>query len=54
MFLTETDANDHLRRNKHHYSKDAATYVEHAWRAPELEQFLKALLEYFEIRKEGQ
>lgn len=54
MFLTESDAKNHLRSNKHHYSPDADTYVEHAWRAPGLTNFFKALLEHFDIRKEGQ
>lgn len=43
MFLTETDAENHLKLNHYHYSKDAHTYVDHAWRAPELEEFFKAL-----------
>ncbi len=51
MFLTETDAKEHLRRNYYHYSKDAHTYVKHSWRAPELEEFLKALFEHFEVPK---
>lgn len=47
MFLTEDDAKEHLRRNHYHYSSNAHTYVKHAWRAPELESFFKALfLEY--------
>lgn len=49
MFLTETDALDHLRRNRHHYADDACTYVQHAWRAPELENFINNLMEYFEV-----
>lgn len=51
MFLTEKDAEDHLRRNHYHYSKDAHTYVDHAWRAPYLEDFLKALFVYFNMPK---
>lgn len=51
MFLTETDAENHLKRNHYHYSSDAHTYVEHAWRAPELEEFLTALFEEFSIER---
>jgi hypothetical protein len=43
VFFTETDAENHLRANKHHYSSRAKTYVKHAWRAPELEQFFKSV-----------
>jgi len=49
LFLTETDAKEHLRLNAYHYSKDAHTYVHHVWRAPELEGFLLALFSYFDI-----
>lgn len=49
LFLTEEDAENHLRSNNYHYSKDAHTYVKHAWRAPELENFLNNLMEYFRI-----
>jgi len=49
MFLTEEDAENHLRTNHYHYSKDAHTYVKHAWRAPDLQNFLYNLMEYFEI-----
>lgn len=47
MFLTEDDAKAHLRLNHYHYSPDAHTYVEHAWRAPQLERFFKALHAHF-------
>ena len=50
MFLTETDAENHLKRNHYHYSSNAHTYVDHAWRAPELEGFFKNLFEYFEVK----
>lgn len=50
MFLTETDANEHLRKNRYHYSENAHTYIDHAFRAPELENFLKALFEHFGIK----
>ena len=49
MFLTETDAEQNLKDNGHHYSKDAHTYVKHAYRAPELKAFLLALFEHFGI-----
>ena len=49
VFLTETDANNHLRKNHYHYSKNAHVYLEHAWRAPELQEFLKSLFEYFNV-----
>ena len=49
MFLTETDAKEHLRRNYYHYHKDACTYVAHSWRAPELKEFFTALFKYFDI-----
>jgi len=51
MFLTESDAERHLRQNAHHYSEKARTFVYHAWRAPEMEEFFKSLLRYFEIGK---
>ena len=47
MFLTEKDAERHLRLNHYHYSQDAHTYIKHAWRAPDLEAFFKALFKYF-------
>jgi len=49
LFFTEEDAKEHLRRNYYHYSAKADTYVQHAWRAPELEGFLGNLMDYFEI-----
>lgn len=49
MFLTETDAKDHLKNNHYHYSKDANTYMKHCWRAPEMKQFFTAMFNYFEI-----
>lgn len=52
MFLTETDAKHHLLTNKHHYSSDAHTYVEHAWRAYDMRKFFEALFEHFEVKKE--
>ena len=52
MFLTETDAKDHLRLNHYHYSPDAYVYICHAWRAPELLEFFKCLFDFFDIGKE--
>lgn len=52
LFLTETDAENHLKQNHYHYSPKAHTYVMHAWRAPELKNFIEALLSYFEVKNE--
>lgn len=49
MFLTETDAEWNLKNNGHHYSKDAHTYVKHAYRAPEYKEFLLALFKHFGV-----
>ena len=49
FFLTETEAKDHLACNKHHYTSKAQTYIKHAWRAPELNNFFKCLFEHFDI-----
>ena len=51
MFLTESDALGHLERNSYHYSNKAHTYVNHAWRATQLKEFLGALFEYFDMDK---
>ena len=51
MFLTESDAKEHLRLNHYHYSSDAHTYVKHCWRAPEMNTFIKNLFNYFNIPK---
>lgn len=51
MFLTETDAKEHLRLNHYHYSHNAHDYVCHAWRAPELKEFFENLMNHFEIKK---
>ncbi len=52
MFLTESDAEEHLQKNYYHYSPNAHTYVETAFRAPKLEAFLAALMEFFGISGE--
>ena len=49
MFLTEEDAENHLKRNHYHYSSDARTYVKHCWRAPEMERFFAELYNHFNI-----
>lgn len=49
MFLTEQDAENHLIANNYHYSHNAHTYVKHAWRAPHLAEFMKALTEHFGV-----
>lgn len=51
MFLTEEDAESHLKCNYYHYSSNAHTYVEHAWRAPKLKEFFDALMEEYKIGK---
>lgn len=43
FFLTEDAAKHHMEINGHNYSHDARTYVSHAFRSPEFEQFLKAV-----------
>tara|TARA_R110001632_G_scaffold167755_1_gene286315 strand:- start:1006 stop:1506 length:501 start_codon:yes stop_codon:yes gene_type:complete len=43
-FLTEKAAKRHLEQNKHHYSKKARIYVDHAWRNPQMELALKIIL----------
>lgn len=45
MFLTRKDAEEHLRANHYHYSKDAHTYAMTAWRAPRMEKLIKILRE---------
>lgn len=49
MFLTETDAEWHLKAQAHHYSSDAHTYVKCAADAPELREFLLALFKHFGV-----
>jgi len=51
MFLTKSDAENHLEANRHHYSSDAHVFVSHAWRAPKLKQFFEDLFEYFNVKK---
>jgi hypothetical protein len=49
LFLTRTDAEQHLELNRHHYSSQAHVYADHVWRAPELEEFLRALHDTYNI-----
>lgn len=43
LFLTESDAKQHLEANRHRYTEKAHIYVKHIWRAPHLENFLNNL-----------
>ena len=43
FFLTESAAQSHLSLNRHHYGENAHTYVEYAFRNPELEKLLKSV-----------
>lgn len=49
VFLTESDAEEHLQKNYYHYGPNAHTFVETAFRSPKLEAFLSALMEFFNI-----
>ena len=40
FFLTEKEAERHLKLNKHHYNSTAVTYVKHAWRSPNIAKLL--------------
>lgn len=43
MFLTQIDAENHLRANDHHYHEKARTYCMHGWRNPRFERLIKIL-----------
>ena len=43
MFLSQQDAEDHLRANHYHYSEDAHTYAMTAWRSPRVEKLIELL-----------
>lgn len=45
MFLTQIDAENHLRANYYHYSDDAHTYAMTAWRNPRMDKLIKILQE---------
>lgn len=43
MFLTQIDAENHLRANDYHYHDEARTYCMHGWRNPRFERLIKIL-----------
>lgn len=43
MFLTQEDAENHLKSNDYHYSDDAHTYAMTAWRSPRVEKLVGIL-----------
>lgn len=43
MFLTQIDAENHLRANDHHYHEEARTYCMHGWRNPRFERLINIL-----------
>lgn len=43
MFLTQIDAENHLKSNDYHYSDDAHTYAMTAWRSPRVEKLVNIL-----------
>lgn len=45
MFLTQIDAENHLRANHYHYSEDAHTYAMTAWRDPRMDKLIEILQE---------
>jgi hypothetical protein len=45
MFLTQIDAENHLRENYYHYSDDAHTYAMTAWRNPRMDKLISILQE---------
>lgn len=45
MFLTQIDAENHLKSNHYHYSSDAHTYAMTAWRDPRMDKLIKILQE---------
>lgn len=45
MFLFKDEADQHLKDNAHHYSKQAHVYCKHGWRAPKTKQLLELLKE---------
>jgi len=42
-FLTEEAAKRHIAQNKHHYPDGVDTYVDHAWRNPEIKRLYECL-----------
>lgn len=43
MFLTQKDAEEHLKANDYHYSADAHTYAMTAWRSPRVAKLIEIL-----------
>lgn len=43
MFLTQIDAENHLRANDYHYHEEARTYCMHGWRNPRFERLINIL-----------
>ena len=43
MFLTQKEAENHLKQNYYHYSEDAHTYAMTAWRSPDVEKLYMIL-----------
>ena len=43
MFLTQIDAENHLRANDYHYHEEARTYCMCGWRSPRFEKLIKIL-----------
>lgn len=46
MFLTKSEAKQHIKSNHYHYTDEAHTYAMTAWRAPKVEKLLKILSEF--------
>jgi hypothetical protein len=46
MFLTKSEAKQHIKSNHYHYTDEAHTYAMTAWRAPKVERLLKILSEF--------
>jgi hypothetical protein len=51
VFLTEKEANEHLKNNHYNYHKESRIYVKHFWRTPIQDKFFDALFDYFNIDK---
>lgn len=47
MFLLSSEAHNHLKRNKHHYSSLAHVYCLHSWRSSETSMFFKYLQDVY-------
>lgn len=43
MFLTQKEAEEHLKENSYHYSGDAHTYAMTAWRSPDVKRLWEIL-----------